>query len=143
VSAVAEQAGVLPDEDNLPPTIELGAVSLALVAVGVIFVAAHLPKQAPFTLPITTLAIAASVFGANVILVARIRPFARPVFLRVFGWATLGYAVIAGMLEYVFILDNTRGSALVLMTLNLVVFTVNIPLVLAFGVARYQPVDAR
>jgi hypothetical protein len=42
------------------------------------------------------------------------------------------------MLEFVFVLDHTRGAVLVVLSLMLVVFAVDIPVVLAFSVARYQ-----
>ena len=54
----------------------------------------------------------------------------------------LAYAIIAGMLEYVFVLDHTRGSILLVLTLMLAIFAINIPMLLAFSVARYQPVGA-
>jgi hypothetical protein len=55
------------------------------------------------------------------------------------GWALAAYLVIAGMLEFVFVLDHTRGGLLIVLTLMLAVFAVNVPLLLAFSVARYQP----
>jgi mannitol-specific phosphotransferase system IIBC component len=42
------------------------------------------------------------------------------------------------MLEFVFIIDQTRGALLVLMTTILVIFALDIPIVLGFSVARYQ-----
>jgi hypothetical protein len=42
------------------------------------------------------------------------------------------------MLEYVFVADGVRGTTLVLTTLMLAVYALDIPLVLAFSVARYQ-----
>lgn len=53
-------------------------------------------------------------------------------------YALLAYLVIAGMLEYVFVLDHTRGATLVVLTLMLVIYAVDIPVLLAFSVARYQ-----
>lgn len=51
----------------------------------------------------------------------------------------LAYGVIAGMLEYVFIDDGTGGAMLALLTVSLVLFAVDIPVLLAFSVARFQP----
>ena len=42
------------------------------------------------------------------------------------------------MLEFVFLYEHVRGAVLLLMTLSLVSFAVNVPLLLGFGVARYQ-----
>jgi hypothetical protein len=42
------------------------------------------------------------------------------------------------MLEYVFVADHTRGGTLVVLTLMLLIYAVDIPVILAFSVARYQ-----
>ena len=76
----------------------------------------------------------------NLILLSRIRAFAWPTFFRVFGWALLAYLVIAGILEFVFVYDHTPGGQLVLLSIMLALFAVDVPLLLAFSVARYQPV---
>ena len=56
----------------------------------------------------------------------------------------LVYAVISGMIEYAFVYDHTRGTVLVVMTLLLVLFTLNVPLIAAFTVAQYeQPARGR
>ena len=67
---------------------------------------------------------------------SRASPGAR--FRLVAGWVLLAYVVIAGMLEYVFVYDHTRGTQLLILTLMLVVFAVNIPMLLGFSVARFQ-----
>ena len=48
--------------------------------------------------------------------------------------------VIAGMIEYAFIYDHTRGTQLVIMTAMLVLFMLNVPLLIGFTVARFQRV---
>lgn len=55
------------------------------------------------------------------------------------GRALAAYLVIAGMLEFVFVLDHTPGRLLVLLTLMLLVFAIDVPLLLGFSVARYAP----
>ena len=45
------------------------------------------------------------------------------------------------MLEFVFVLDGTRGTMLVVLTLMLAFFAVDIPLILAFSVARSETVS--
>ena len=87
------------------------------------------------------LAAAAVAAAVNVINLCRIATFAWNVFFLVGGWALAAYRVIAGMLEYVFVLDHTRGSLLVVMTLMPAVFAIDVPMLLAFSVARYQPAD--
>jgi uncharacterized membrane protein YeiB len=74
-------------------------------------------------------------------MLSRIRPFAWKVFWQVAGWSLLAYAVIAGILLFVFVHDDTRGFMLVALTLSLFFFAVDIPLLLGFSVARYQDTD--
>ena len=85
---------------------------------------------------------AGAVLVVNVILIARFRPFAWKSFFLVGRWTSLAYFVIAGMLEFIFVFDHTSGSTLVLITLSLVVFAIDIPLLLSFSVARYQKPSA-
>ncbi|HLI56871.1 MAG TPA: hypothetical protein VKY26_07520 [Actinomycetota bacterium] len=127
---------------KLPPVDRVGAVVIALVIAGGIDLGAHLPQK--ISLAPVDLLLAASILlvAYNVVSLLRVRDrFAWRMFLRVGRWALLAYLVIAGMLEYVFVLDGTRGSTLVVLTLMLAVFAVNIPMILAYSVARYQPVE--
>lgn len=77
----------------------------------------------------------------NVIALSRIRPFAWSMFWKVWRWTMLAYAIIAGMLVYIFIYDRIPTGQLTLLVLTLAVFAVNIPTMLAFAVARFQPPD--
>jgi hypothetical protein len=126
------------DERRLPPSTQLGAASMAFIAIGVIYVAAYLPKRAPLWFAVVCLAIAAALVALNLLLIARARDFARWRFLQVMRWGLLGYLVVAGMLEYTFLYDHTRGAVLVVMTGMLLLFMVNVPLLMAFTVARYE-----
>lgn len=135
-------SSVLPGK-ALPPVDKIGTVVVALVILGGIDLGAHLPNK--ISLAPVELLLAASVLlvGFNVVTLVRLGDrFAWPVFMKVGGYALLAYVVIAGMLEYVFIYDGTRGSTLVVLTAMLVIFAVNIPMILAYSVARYQPVVA-
>lgn len=123
---------------RLPPVAEMAVGSMALVITGGIYLAAHLPRSAPLGPAVALVGLAGALFVVDVALLSRLRDFAWEAFFRVAGWATLAYVVIAGMLEYIFILDHTRGWTLVLVTLMLVVFALNIPLLFAFTVARYE-----
>ena len=75
----------------------------------------------------------------NVVLLSRIKAFAWDTFFRVFGWALLAYVVIAGILEFVFVYDHTPGRQLALFSAMLAMFAIDVPILLAFSVARYQP----
>ncbi len=127
---------------TLPPVAKLATLTLVLVVAGGIIMAAQVDHP-PTLLPPLILAIAgALVLIVNVILLSRISEFAWATFFRVFGWALLAYLVIAGILEYVFVYDHTPGRQLALFSGMLALFAIDVPLLLAFSVARYQPVPA-
>lgn len=125
---------------KLPPVTEIGAAAMVAVALGVIFNAAYLPKHAPTAVAIAILVVAAALEATNLFLVSRIESFAWARFKQVAGWFLVAYAVIAGMVEYAFVYDDTRGTQLVILTLMLVLFMLNVPVLAAFTVARYERV---
>ena len=127
-----------PAGRRLPPVTEMAMASMSLVIVSGIYLAAHLPRRAPLGPSVALLAASGAVFLAALVLVGRVRPFAWDVFFRVAGWALAAYLVIGGMLEFVFVFDHTRGSMLAVLTLSLLLFALDVPLLLAFTVARYQ-----
>jgi hypothetical protein len=123
---------------RVPPVTEIGAASMVTIAAGVIYTASYLPKHAPLALPVVLLVVAAALQLVNAVLLSRIREFAWYRFFQVAGWSLLAYAIIAGMIEYAFLFDHTRGSQLVVLTLMLVLFMLNVPVLIAFTVARYE-----
>jgi len=123
---------------TFPPIVPLGVAAMALVLSGGIEIAAYLPRRAPLAPAIGLLAAAALCLAGAVILTTRLKPFAWHSFWLVGKWTLLVYVVEAGMLEYVFTYDHVTGAVAVLLTLMLVVFAVDVPLILAFTVARYQ-----
>jgi len=131
----------MPDQDSLPPVTEVAVASMILIVIGGIYMASHLPHHAPVVLPIIVLVGSVLLIGWNAFSLSRVREFSWSTFWLVGRWAILAYIVIGGMLLYVFLKDGTRGSQLILVTLMLVTYAVNVPLLLAFGAARYQPPD--
>ena len=125
-------------ETKLPPVTELGVVSMALIVAGGISIASKLPGEVPLTLPILFLAASSLVMAANLMALARTPGFNWEAFFDVAKWALVAYAVIAGMLEFVFLHNGTSGGVLVVLTLSLVVYAVHVPLLIGFTVARYQ-----
>ncbi len=123
---------------KLPPVTELGVVSMALIVAAGISIAARLPGDVPLTIPVLLLAASALTLFANVAMLARTPGFNWDAFFDVAKWALLAYAVIAGILEFVFVNDGTSGGILVVLTLSLVVYAVHVPLLIGFTVARYQ-----
>jgi hypothetical protein len=124
-------------ERKLPPVTELGMTSLALIVVGGIYLSAHLPLHVPLTPAIALLVASSTILGINLILLGRVQGFAWDRFALVFKWALLAYAITAGMILYAFVHDHVHGGALVVLTLSLVVYAVQVPVLIAFTVARY------
>lgn len=130
------------DEVRLPPVTALGMLSLALVLVGGIYLSAHLPEHVPLGPAIALLAASAAVLLGNVLALSRVKGFAWGSLFEVAKWALLAYTIIAAMIEYVFLRNDTSGGPLVVLTLSLIVFALNVPLLIGFTVARYAQPDA-
>jgi hypothetical protein len=125
---------------ELPPVARLATVTLGLIVIGGIYMAAQIGRSVTLVPPLVLAVVAALLLLVNLVLLARIREFAWEPFRRVFGWALLAYLVIGGILEFVFVYDHTPGRQLALFSAMLLLFAVDVPLILAFSVARYQPV---
>ena len=130
-------------ERRLPPITELATATMALVVVNGIYITAMIPQTVSLALSIALLALAAAILIVNLVVLSRLRDFAWDTFFVVGRWALLAYLVIAGMLEYVFVLDGTPGTTLALLTASLIIYAVDIPLLFAFSVAQYQPAKKR
>lgn len=127
-----------PEPRSFPRITEIGVVSMICIIVGVIWMAAHLPSRPPLLLP-TILAIASgAVLAVNIGVLGALKDYAWFRFFQVFKWGLLAYTIIAGMIEYAFVYDHTRGAPLVLLTAFLGLFTLNVPILLAFTVARFE-----
>lgn len=130
------------DVSALPPIAGMAIATMLLVVVGGIIVVGYMPQQAPLWLPIALIVVSAAILVVNVVALSRIRSFAWHTFFTVGRYALLAYIVIAGMLEFIFVFDHTPSTILLLLTLMLAIYAVDIPLLFAFSVARYQPPDA-
>jgi hypothetical protein len=128
-------------ERRLPPVTQVGMTSLALIVIGGIYMAAHLPDTVPLGLPTALLVASALLMAGNLIALARVDGFAWHAFFGVARWSLLAYAVIAGMLAWVFVKDGLSGGQLVILLLSLVVFAVHVPVLMGFTVAREAHAD--
>jgi hypothetical protein len=126
-----------------PPIPLVCVSSMALVLVSGIYLAAYLPRHAPLGPAVGLVVAAGAALLLAVVMVVRLREFAWGSFFVVVKWASLAYLVIAGILEFVFVYDGTRGTMLALLTASLVVFAVDIPVLLGFSVARFQAPHVR
>ena len=125
------------NERPLPPVTQLAMVSLGLIVAGGIYLSAHLPQHVPLGPAVVLLAASAVLLAINVILLSRVRDFDWERFFQVARWSLLVYAIIAGLILYAFLEDNVRGGTLVVLILSLVVFSVHVPMLVGFTVARY------
>jgi hypothetical protein len=129
---------------RLPPIAEIAVVSIALMLAGGIYLAARLPGHPGLTVPVALAAAGGALTAADLAWLSRIRPFAWPTFFLVLRWGLVAYMVIAGLLGYVFIRDHTPGPTVAVLVATLAVFAVDVPVILAFTVARFQdPGQAR
>lgn len=142
VPGLSESAEVERQQARLPPVVRLATATLALVVAGGIDTAAHYGRPTSLAVPVGLAVAGAAVLIVNVAWLSRVKEFAWQNFFMVFKWALLAYVVIAGLLEYVFVFDHTTAKPLALFTVMLALFAMDVPLLLAFSVARYQPVSA-
>jgi len=123
---------------RFPPIIQISTTILILVIASGIYVASHLPKSVSLTPSVVLVSVAAILALVNMVLLSRIENFAWKTFFLVAKWSFLAYLVIAGILEFVFIKDGTRGSVLFLLTSTLAIFAINLPMLFGFTVAQYH-----
>ncbi len=123
---------------TLPPVAELAVAALALIVIGGIYMAANITGPASLAPAIGLLAAALLVLLVAAFLLLGVREFAWGRFRQVGLWALLAYSISAGMLELVFALDRVPAAQLLILTLMLLVYAVDIPLILAYTVARHQ-----
>ncbi len=122
---------------RLPPFAQLAVLSVALMLVGGIDLAARIPGHPSLAFPITMVAAGGAVTVVDLVLLARVRDFAWGKFFAVLRWALLAYAVITGLLVFTFAYDGTPAGTMAVLALTLLVFAVDVPAILAFTVARF------
>jgi hypothetical protein len=125
------------NERPFPPITQLTMGSLGLVIIGGIYMVATFTSGTTLAIPTVLLAASAALWLVSLLLMARHQGFAWPVFRKVAGWALVAYAVIAGMIEFSFIHNNVSGTPLLILSLSLVMFALDVPLSIGFTVARF------
>jgi hypothetical protein len=124
-----------------PPVIQIGVAGLVLIVVSAIYQVSHLPRSVPLTLPWILVIAAFVLLAVAAASLRRVEGFAWRRFATVGQWVLVAYGVISGMIEYVFIRNDTRGGSLAVLTVSIVVFWLTVPLLIAYTVARYVPDD--
>jgi hypothetical protein len=137
-SELAAMTGAPAAARRFPPVAGLGTASLALVVIGGILMASYVPRRPPLAVPLVLTALSAVLLLAGVFLLSRLDQFAWPRFFLVFRWALLAYVISAGVIGFAFVRDHTRGAPLALVVVMLVIFALDVPLIIAFTVARYS-----
>lgn len=137
MSGAASEPRALEHTEELPPIVELAVTALVLIVITGIYMASKLTGHVALALPAVLVGAAAALMLVDTLLLSRLRPFAFGRFFGVFRWALLAYALIAGMLEYVFLYDGVSGGTLAVLSCALVLFALDVPLMIAFTVARY------
>jgi hypothetical protein len=127
-----------PADRRLPPVTELATLALALVVVGGIFFASYAPRPAPMAFPIVLACAAGALLVVAGVLMSRLRGFAWHRFWLVARWTLLAYLIEMGMIGYVFVHNDVRGSQLALLFAMLVIFATSVPIIVGFTVARYE-----
>ena len=121
-----------------PPIAQLTVASLALIVIGGILMASYVPRPPPLTAPAALTAVSAALALTSAVLLSRLEQFAWPRFFLTFRWALLAYVISAGIIGFAFVRDHTRGASLALVVVMLVIFALDVPVVIAFTVARYS-----
>jgi hypothetical protein len=129
-------------EPRYPPFTQIGMVSLGLIVIGGIYLASHIPQHVPLGLPIALLIGSAVLVAVNLALLTRVPGFAWARFFQVGKWALLAYLLTAGLIEFAFLQNHIKGGPLVILTLSLLVYAVQVPALIAFTVARYDDSSA-
>lgn len=125
-------------ERKLPPIAQICVLVLVFMVIGGVYVAAHLPSHVAMTLPTALIALAGVLLVANIVMLSRIPAFAWQSFFKVAKWTFLAEGIVAGVLEYIFVFDGTRGAVLVLMTSALIIFVLDLSVLFGFSVAQFQ-----
>ena len=125
-------------DQKFPKAVEVVTVSLAAVVVGGVWLGSHAPRRPPLALPTVLLVVAAVLLSVGITMITRFVGFSWHTFVRVGRWALLAYVIAAGMIEFAFVRNHTRGAPLAVVTGMLVVFALDVPFLIATTVARYE-----
>ncbi len=123
---------------SLPPITLLCVISMAFVIGAGVYMVSEIPFSPNYAVVFLLVGVSLLVFIAIIGLLVKIDTFNWRVFFQVVKWTLAAYAVISGVLIYVFIFDKMSGKSLGLLIAALVLFALNVPVNIAFTVARYQ-----
>jgi hypothetical protein len=122
------------------PLFALGSIICAILSAGIM--AAYVPQPAPLGVCTGFLIASLVLLLATAVSLIRRPNFAWGRFFSVAKWVVLVTLVITSMLEYVFVFDGTRGTALVIMSVVLAITAIDIPILWGFSVARHERIPS-
>ncbi|NNN13501.1 MAG: hypothetical protein HKL81_07140 [Acidimicrobiaceae bacterium] len=137
ISNAAKQTEFEKSAPSLPPIGEIGVGALILIVIGGIYMSSQYPRGSSLAIPSILAACSGGLLILGLVALARSKNFARELFFQVGKWTLIVYVIVAGMLEYVFIYDGTRGNALIVLSAMLLILAVDVPLIISFTVARF------
>ncbi len=123
---------------NLPPVNLLCVISMAFVIGAGVYMVSEIPYAPNYAVVFSLVIVSLLVFLVNVAMLAKVSMFNWKVFFQVIRWTLVAYAVISGVLIYVFVFDKMSSKSLSLLIAALILFALNVPLNIAFTVAQYQ-----
>ena len=121
MSAVDPARPPVASQQRFAPVAAVGTAALVLIVVGGVYMASYAPRRPPLTAPICLAVASAALCCVNVVMLMRSRGLAWDKFFLVGRWTVLSYVIAAGLIEFAFVKDHTRGGPLVVLTAMLVV----------------------
>jgi hypothetical protein len=126
---------------KLPPIEAIAVASMALILAGGVIFASYLPRQVSMVQIVPFVAAAWGLILVNLGLLSRLKGYAWGTFFRVLRWLLLVYLTEAAMFEFIVVYNHARGRTLVMLTIMLAAFAVNIPLLVSYFVGRYRSLE--
>lgn len=124
-----------------PPIAWMSTGALASIIVGGILMASYAPRVAPLAAAVALLVVGVALLVGAYVALSRVKVFSWTTFRNVLKWALLAYIIEAGVIEFAFVRNHTRGNSLLIVSLMLVIFASSVPTTIAFTVARYAEPD--
>lgn len=140
----ASSGSVLPErpiERALPPVVPVAMVALALAVTGGVILAAGAMTDPSLVVPAVLVISAVVAELVAAVMLATIRPFAWKRFRQVLGWTLLAYVIQSAVIVFAFVVNDVPAGPMALFCVGLVVFATDVPLMIAFTVARYERVE--
>lgn len=132
---------VAPFDRTVPPVIPVAMVAMAAAVTGGVILSAGAAGRPSLTVPTVFVVAGVALELVAAAMALRVRPFAWGRFGQVFGWTLLAYLLQSFLILYSFIRNDIPAKPMATLAIGLFVFATDVPLMIAFTVARYQRTD--